>query len=56
LLANPPPEPAEDGEEDGRMREEEEEEGREVVPLSREVVAQVVDAVFDRWAGAWGSV
>ena len=42
LLANPPPE----GEGEG-ARQEEDEEAR---PLDREVVAQVVDALFDRCA------
>lgn len=45
LLANPPA--GQGGE--GAM-EEEEEAGREVEPLEREVVAQVVDALFDRCA------
>lgn len=42
LLANPAPE----GEGEGGQREEEE----EARPLDREVVAQVVDALFDRQA------
>lgn len=46
LLANPPPEPA-PGASPGAAAAAEEE--REVVPLAREVVAQVVDALFDRW-------
>ena len=49
LLANPPPEPA-PGASPGTAAASEDEE-REVVPLAREVVAQVVDALFDRWAG-----
>ncbi len=46
LLANPPPERPAGGD---AMEEEEEEEGRTAVPLERQVVAQVVDALFDRW-------
>ncbi|EFN51942.1 hypothetical protein CHLNCDRAFT_139605, partial [Chlorella variabilis] len=43
LLANPPQELPGGGGEEGQ-----EEEGREAAPLDREVVAQVVDALFDR--------
>ena len=46
LLANPPPERPTGGD---AMDEDEEEEGRVAVPLERQVVAQVVDALFDRW-------
>ena len=50
LLANPPRErPAASGGE--AMEEDGEEEGGQA-PLERQVVAQVVDALFDRWAGA----
>ncbi|PRW20268.1 sister-chromatid cohesion 3 [Chlorella sorokiniana] len=45
LLANPPPERPAGGD---AMEEDEEEEGRTAVPLERQVVAQVVDALFDR--------
>lgn len=51
LLANPPPERPTGGD---AMDEDEEEEGRVAVPLERQVVAQVVDALFDRWACGQG--
>lgn len=50
LLANPPRGPGAGGAGANEEEEEEEaEEEREVVPLEREVVALVVDALFDRW-------
>lgn len=48
LLANPPTERRAGGD---AMDEDEEEEERPAVPLERQVVAQVVDALFDRWDG-----
>ena len=46
LLANPPPE--------GEDAEAAAEQEREVYPLDQEVVAQVVDALFQRWVGCAG--